>query len=208
MIKKVFHGAYLKRLDNIKQWQEMDVFKEESVSQHSYKVTIFARVLLEDVFGNRGDDVEVLKFKNDCVSRAMFHDWDEALILRDMSHETKYNNYNGKQIRGALDDFSKYRAYEEFSKNSEGEKNATSEMLLDSISNPDREVEKFVKLCDWLALAFYIKREESLGNTSLRKQNKTVFEILPTVIQGVKTSLIGRFHYIDLDFDTLNNLLY
>lgn len=207
MIKKIFKGAYLKRLDNIKQWQEMDVFKEESVSQHSYKVTVFTRILLEDIFGENYN-IEVMKFKNDCVSRAMFHDWDEALILRDMSHETKYNHYNGKQIRVALDDFSKHRAYEEFSKNSEGEKNDTSDMLLNSISNPDKVVEKFVKLCDWLALAFYIKREESLGNTSLSKQHKTVFEILPTVIAGVKTFLTGKFHNEVLDFTSLDNLLY
>lgn len=41
MIVKIFNGEYLKRLDNILQWQERDVFKQESVSQHSYKVSVF-----------------------------------------------------------------------------------------------------------------------------------------------------------------------
>lgn len=208
MIKKIYNGAYLKRLDNIKQWQEMDVFKEESVSQHSYKVAVFTRVLLEDIFGN-SDNIETLKFKNECVTRAIFHDWDEALILRDMSHETKYNAYNGKAIRSTLDDFSKFKAYEEFVLNSMEERNDTSDMILESVTSPCREVEKFVKLCDWLALAFYIKREESLGNTSLSEQSKKVLEILPTVVQGVKLSLTAKFKDISvLDFTTINNFFY
>lgn len=30
MLAKIFNGAYLKRLDNIKQWQEMDVSKRKA----------------------------------------------------------------------------------------------------------------------------------------------------------------------------------
>ena len=37
MLSKIFNGKYLQRLDNIIQWQEKDVFKQESVSQHSSK---------------------------------------------------------------------------------------------------------------------------------------------------------------------------
>ena len=80
MIQKILDGDYLKRLDNIIQWQERDVFKHESVSQHSYKVTIFARVLLEDIFG-RTEDAKINKYKLDCVTHAMFHDWDESAFI-------------------------------------------------------------------------------------------------------------------------------
>ena len=45
MIEKIYNGNYLTRLDNIIQWQERDVFQRESVSQHSYKVSIFCKVL-------------------------------------------------------------------------------------------------------------------------------------------------------------------
>ena len=51
MLEKIFNGTYLSRLDNIVQWLERDRHNQESVSQHSYKVTIFARVLLEEIFG-------------------------------------------------------------------------------------------------------------------------------------------------------------
>ena len=90
MIEKVFNGAYLKRLDNIVQWSEKDVFTRETVSSHSYKVTVFCRVLLEEIF--RVDNDSTREFKMNCVTHAMFHDWDEALLLRDISHETKYNS--------------------------------------------------------------------------------------------------------------------
>lgn len=122
MLAKIFNGAYLKRLDNIKQWQEMDVFKEESVSQHSYKVSIFGRILLEDIFGFDNEDAKVLAFKLDCVDAFAFHDWDEALILRDMSHETKYNKYNGEEIRNALNNLSKHKAIEEFGEEDDSKK--------------------------------------------------------------------------------------
>ena len=108
MIEKVFNGAYLKRLDNIVQWSEKDVFTRETVSSHSYKVTVFCRVLLEEIF--RVDNDSTREFKMNCVTHAMFHDWDEALLLRDISHETKYNSYNGEQIRSVLDNLSKYLA--------------------------------------------------------------------------------------------------
>ena len=103
MIEKVFNGAYLKRLDNIVQWSEKDVFTRETVSSHSYKVTVFCRVLLEEIF--RVDNDSIREFKMNCVTHAMFHDWDEALLLRDISHETKYNEFNGDKIRAELDEF-------------------------------------------------------------------------------------------------------
>lgn len=166
MIDKIFSGAYLKRLDNIKQWQDMDVFKQESVSQHSYKVSIFCRILLEDIF-NDSDNFDVLLFKLNCIDKAMFHDWDEALILRDISHETKYNSYNGEEIRNALDKLASYEAEKEFFQNG---KSSSAKMLVNNIEKTNAEVKHFVKFCDWLALIFFIKREYDLGNKQLSVQ--------------------------------------
>ena len=59
MIERIYNGNYLTRLDNIIQWQERDVFQRESVSQHSYKVSIFCKVLLDECF--KTENVEVLK---------------------------------------------------------------------------------------------------------------------------------------------------
>lgn len=186
MIEKVFNGAYLKRLDNIVQWSEKDVFTRETVSSHSYKVTVFCRVLLEEIF--RVDNDSTRKFKMNCVTHAMFHDWDEALLLRDISHETKYNSYNGEQIRSVLDNLSKHLAVNEFLDGT-----STGEFVFGAIFTNDESVNSFCKVCDWLALAFFIKREQSMGNQNLSAQETTVKDGLRKSINRCVGILVQRF---------------
>ena len=186
MIEKVFNGAYLKRLDNIVQWSEKDVFTRETVSSHSYKVTVFCRVLLEEIF--RVDNDSTREFKMNCVTHAMFHDWDEALLLRDISHETKYNSYNGEQIRSVLDNLSKHLAVNEFLDGT-----PTGEFVFGAIFTNDESVNSFCKVCDWLALAFFIKREQSMGNQNLDAQETTVKNGLRKSINRCVGILVQRF---------------
>ena len=186
MIEKVFNGAYLKRLDNIVQWSEKDVFTRETVSSHSYKVTVFCRVLLEEIF--RVDNDSTREFKMNCVTHAMFHDWDEALLLRDISHETKYNSYNGEQIRSVLDNLSKHLAVNEFLDGT-----STGEFVSGAIFTNDESVNSFCKVCDWLALAFFIKREQSMGNQNLDAQETTVKDGLRKSINRCVGILVQRF---------------
>ena len=186
MIEKVFNGAYLKRLDNIVQWSEKDVFTRETVSSHSYKVTVFCRVLLEEIF--RVDNDSTREFKMNCVTHAMFHDWDEALLLRDISHETKYNSYNGEQIRSVLDNLSKHLAVNEFLDGT-----STGEFVFGAIFTNDESVNSFCKVCDWLALAFFIKREQSMGNQNLDAQETTVKDGLRKSINRCVGILVKRF---------------
>ena len=186
MIEKVFNGVYLKRLDNIVQWSEKDVFTRETVSSHSYKVTVFCRVLLEEIF--RVDNDSIREFKMNCVTHAMFHDWDEALLLRDISHETKYNSYNGEQIRSVLDSLSKHLAVNEFL-----DETSTGEFIFGAIFTNDESVNSFCKVCDWLALAFFIKREQSMGNQNLSAQETTVKDGLRKSINRCVGILVQRF---------------
>ena len=186
MIEKVFNGAYLKRLDNIVQWSEKDVFTRETVSSHSYKVTVFCRVLLEEIFSVDSDSVR--EFKMNCVTHAMFHDWDEALLLRDISHETKYNSYNGEQIRTVLDNLSKHLAVNEFLDGT-----STGQFVFGAIFTNDESVNSFCKVCDWLALAFFIKREQSMGNQNLDAQETTVKDGLRKSINRCVGILVQRF---------------
>ena len=186
MIEKVFNGVYLKRLDNIVQWSEKDVFTRETVSSHSYKVTVFCRVLLEEIF--RVDNDSTREFKMNCVTHAMFHDWDEALLLRDISHETKYNSYNGEQIRSVLDSLSKHLAVNEFL-----DETSTGEFIIEAIFTNDESVNSFCKVCDWLALAFFIKREQSMGNQNLDAQETTVKDGLRKSINRCVGILVQRF---------------
>lgn len=187
MIGKIFNGAYLKRLDNIIQWSEMDVITRESVSQHSYKVTIFCRVLLEEIFCHKFSPV-VANYVISCVDHAMFHDWDEALLLRDISHETKYNEFNGDKIRAELDALSKFLSKKEFETDTLG-----GQFVYEALNTTDSKVLLFCKVCDWMALAFFIKREQSRGNTNLSAQYATVRNGLTKSIDNCKAMLLIEF---------------
>ena len=170
MIDKIVTRSYLKRLDNIIQWQERDVFNKESVSQHSFKVSVFTRVLLDDVFGD-SHDLQVERFKLDCVTHAIFHDWDEAIFLRDVSHSIKYNEFNGQDVRNAIDDYVNHEFSKEFEDLDEQDKVAYK-TLQKSIVNVDQRVKIVVKVADWLALLFFCRRELALGNKNFEATYK------------------------------------
>ena len=189
MLEKIFNGTYLSRLDNIVQWLERDRHNQESVSQHSYKVTIFARVLLEEIFGENNSE-EVLKFKLDVVTFAMLHDWDEALILRDLSHDMKYNKFNGDEIREEVNKLSEHIANRDFNDGSD-----TGKMLVKNIVEPDKDVKIFVKLCDWLALQFYIYREIQLGNRLFYETAAYCDDSIEKSLQACSMMLVNRFHF-------------
>ena len=186
MIEKIYNGNYLTRLDNIIQWQERDVFQRESVSQHSYKVSIFCKVLLDECF--KTENVEVLKFKNEVLSHALFHDWDEALILRDISHVTKYNEYNGDKIREVINDLANHLAYESFVENSNSR---AGKKIYDAVMVPSKAVHAFVKLADWMALAMFVKREISMGNKNFDYENKYKMLEIKDVFENLIDELYG-----------------
>ena len=149
-------------------------------------MTVFCRVLLEEIF--RVDNDSTREFKMNCVTHAMFHDWDEALLLRDISHKTKYNSYNGEQIRSVLDNLSKHLAVNEFLDGT-----STGEFVFGAIFTNDESVNSFCKVCDWLALAFFIKREQSMGNQNLDAQETTVKDGLRKSINRCVGILVQRF---------------
>lgn len=209
MISKIFQSEYLKRLDNIKQWAEIDTFKEESVSQHSYKVVVFGRILLEDIFGFNKDP-KILSFKLACIDAFMFHDWDEALILRDISHETKYNEFNGDQIRSALNSLSTHIAMNEFFESYNGDEKASSpssDMITLNIVRQSADVKLICKLADWISLCFYMKREMYLGNRGIYKKWIYSKNEVQHSLDAVKNMLKSRFVGYDLNFNELDNLI-
>lgn len=211
MIKTMFEGAYLRQLDNIVQWSEIDVFQRESVSQHSFKVAVFTLALLEDVFGGVSEDAiayQVLcEFKMRCISYAMLHDFDEALIRRDISHVTKYNGFNGAALRQNLNELADHLAQEEI--RTDG---LSGKSFYELIMKPDSAVKKFVKLCDWLAMAFFIRRERRMGNQNLKLEDTTVYNGIRNAVEDVramlKESMFADFEPRMKPFDDIMNMIY
>ena len=144
----------IETLDNIRQWEERDSIIKESVSQHSFKVSAVAVYLLkklddctidEEVDADFGDNYDF--FSSRVLSYAIMHDFDEAILGRDISHKVKYNDYNGDEIRECIDNFvanksGKFKCF---------------------VKKPSEEVKLFVKLCDWIALYTFIVRNENMG---------------------------------------------
>lgn len=190
MILRIVQGEYLKSLDNIIQWQEMDVFNHESVSQHSYKVAIFCRVLMEDLFKNVRPSEEILAFKLAVVDAALLHDWDEIFIRRDISHETKYNSFNGSQIRDVLNEYVEHMVKNEFDSEEFFKADEAGKFLYNSICRPLPLVKQVVKIGDWLALMYYIRRELSLGNVSLNRNWKICVEGLVQAVIMLEDGLL------------------
>ena len=212
MIQKMFEGAYLRQLDNIVQWSEMDVFQRESVSQHSFKVAIFTRVLLQDIFGDPDEGsmlyAPLQDFKLKCVDYALFHDFDEALIRRDISHVTKYNRFNGPEIRRNLNELADYLAKTEILSDE-----LSGKYCYDTILHPFLYVKRFVKLCDWLAMAFFIRREQRMGNVNMKMEDTTVYNGVRSAIEEVKKTLENNECFKNLEpnfvpLETIMKMIY
>lgn len=144
----------IETLDNIRQWEERDSIIKESVSQHSFKVSAIAVYLLKKLDDCIIDDEVDIHFvynydffSSKVLYYAIMHDFDEAILGRDISHKVKYNDYNGNEIRECIDNFVA---------NKSGEFKCF-------VEKPSEEVRLFVKFCDWIALYTFIVRNENMG---------------------------------------------
>jgi 5'-deoxynucleotidase YfbR-like HD superfamily hydrolase len=159
-LTKLFNRDYLARLDNIKQWLEYDRHQQESVSQHSFKVSVFTMSLLDYFWPTGTETNAVLTFKYRTLKLALMHDFDEAILRRDITHEVKYNAYNGMEIRYALDKFVEHQMADDFGADSE---------VLQTLSKTGEYYDithAVVKVADWMALLYFLNRELSMGNRS------------------------------------------
>lgn len=147
---------HLSKLDNIHQWEERDSIIKESVSQHSFKVSAIAHYLLitiekemKELLSNDSTSyLKFVEFKANCLSYAILHDFDEAIIGRDISHVVKYNSYNGEKIREAINDFVNHQETMDFQ---------------GLLPKPTEIIKKFVKICDWIALSTFCERNRGMG---------------------------------------------
>lgn len=155
LIKNVLY--HLSKLDNIHQWEERDSIIKESVSQHSFKVAAICYFLLKDLEDGLKEsgsmdvmdvEKEFIEFKTECLSYAILHDFDEAIIGRDISHVVKYNDFNGDKIRQELDAYVNHVELLGFQ---------------ETLPVPTKPVKFFVKFCDWIALETFCKRNSLLG---------------------------------------------
>lgn len=116
--------------------------------------------LLDYLWPGGDDNNTVAAFKYQTLKMALMHDFDEAILRRDITHELKYNAYNGSELRNVLDEFVAHQVADEF-----GDDSVVSKTL--SKDAPYYDVaHAIVKVADWMALLYFLKRELAMGNRS------------------------------------------
>lgn len=181
-------------LDNIKQWEERDSVIKETVSQHSFKVSAICVYILEDIARKSGlkGDCDWNEFCLKCVEYSILHDFDEAILGRDISHVVKYNRHNGEKIREQLDDFVEYQ---------------TKELGLEFLNTSvDSDIKLFVKMCDWFAMLTFIARNEKMGVSSFNNEREYCMDKASESVEVVKFMLDNKFREHKLDLSIFNNL--
>lgn len=174
-------------LDNIRQWEERDSVVKESVSQHSFKVASIAYYILNKINKDMNSvllKANFLEFKFDVLSYAIMHDFDEAILGRDISHTVKYNTHNGSVIRDALNDFVEH------------EMNVQFEKVMPDVTDG---VKMFVKLCDWIALLTFINRNKKMGCTTFEHEEKYCIVSMENKLKEVNNFLKQEFGINEID---------
>jgi len=203
MINKIFNGEHLTSLDCIKQWSELDGHITESVSQHSFKVSVFVAALVEELFLDSKRKMSDFKYK--CVMSGMFHDFDEHYIKRDISHEVKYNEHNGSSIKSAIDNFAKFVATEDLLLNADDSEDLAFEFIFGRIFEVDITVKSVVKVADWLGLLHHLKREKRMGNTTVDKYIEYCLSSFLNAVKNMEFQLnVSEFKYNE---EVINKLI-
>jgi len=148
-------------LNNLIRWNDSKRNKDETVAHHTFLVIWFTRILVENIF-----DDKYYQIKLDITTLALFHDFDEA-FTGDILHPFKYNEYNGEQVRKAIDDYCEHRVSAKY-----GGDSATDKLFREHMTPKGFPpyYKKIVKVADWLSMVFYVRKEIKLGITEMKKK--------------------------------------
>lgn len=145
------------QLNNMVRWNGMNRIKDETVAHHSFIVTWFTRLIVEEVFTDNEPKLIATTY-------SIFHDFDE-MFTGDILHTLKYNTLNGDKIKSELEIYLKQSINNKFPVNT----TKTNDLLNNTLLKKDIPIyiSKIVKIADWLSMQFYLQKEIDLGNRSV-----------------------------------------
>lgn len=151
-------------MDFITRFNGGRTINKESVSQHSYWVTLFAGLLIQ---GMPVFELGVLKnFKYNILMSCLLHDYDET-YTGDILYTFKHHPDNSKEIKSAIDNFIEVKGFDDeliyISKLME-----KSEVFRDDDDYEIPLLKCIKKTCDWLSMIKYANQEISLGNSNMK----------------------------------------
>jgi 5'-deoxynucleotidase YfbR-like HD superfamily hydrolase len=152
--KEFVFNNQVDKLDNISRFSGEKTTKTESVSQHSFWVTFFSSLLLDEM------GFTDYKLRYLTLDYATFHDFDET-ITGDLLHPFKHNTENGMAIRKTVEHFVKYSV-------EKMKDNVLKSKLIkfDALKRDDDFIvaKHLVKICDWLSCIKFCYDEVMMGN--------------------------------------------
>jgi len=195
MIKELIEDKQLESLNFIERWQLKRKIRTDNVAQHSYWVTFFSMILVDELLDNTGFSSEyknLMKLQVMCY--AMNHDITE-ISTGDISHEVKNNSWNGSSLRKLLKELEERFLEERFSSREE-----ISMRNIASSQEADQHIKEIVKVADWMSFLQYLTTEKSLGNSNLDDEYNYCFRSLKISISNCIRSLdnFGMLHNFNL----------
>lgn len=165
--EKLLYNDSFDELNNMVRWNGFNRIKDETVGHHSFIVSWLSRILAEEIF-------EDCSAKLLTVTYGTFHDFNE-FITGDMNHNVKYNPFNGFELRKNLNDYIHLVVDEKFPNDGNKSEKMLNYLLKDEIPI---YIKKLVKLCDWMSMLMYLKKEQSLGNKNANLKIKYCEEMM------------------------------
>src|ERR1700746_2681740 len=105
LISQLIFDSEFTSTDDIKRFNGMPTIRIESVSQHTYWVNTFTRIISEAIIlPEYRDKPEMLRFILRCVTKANFHDHEET-ITGDVIFNFKHNDFNGSSVCDLIDEY-------------------------------------------------------------------------------------------------------
>lgn len=191
-IEKLFKSELLKNLSTNERWNNEHNIKKENVAEHSYSVVWITKIICLYLFEESNP-----KLENEILTYAIFHELDETLT-GDINHNLKYNDYNGVDIRLAIDDYVNHTLGNLFQAD-----NIHNRMFKYEVLHKKKISWFIVKTADWLAMLFYSLNETNLGNNYFH-------EIYENVLQKFRQhcDLTKSFIENDSQFEKINTKIF
>lgn len=200
IISEILQNPIYDQANNTVRWNGLNRIKNESVAQHTYLVTLFTRVILEELFSEYPYQSTKDRVISETITYALFHDFDES-FTGDIIHPLKYNEVNGAQIRLKITEYLQ-SCGDRFDTQS-----PTHQMIRKYVfKNRLKQFQKdIVKIADWLSMLFYLEKESELGNRGIGNTIDYCHDMLFELTANLQVR-VSAYMRKDVNFDIVKQI--
>ena len=155
--------ALLSRMKNIYRWNLMRNTKRESLSEHSFEVSLIAHALA--VIGNKrlGKTLNADR----CASAALFHDTSE-ILTGDMPTPVKYYNPEIKEAYKKVESIAEEKLLSMLPNDIKDE--------IAPLYNPESDIKKIIKAADRISALIKCIEETAMGNKEFSAAKQSILD--------------------------------